>query len=90
VISFVTQNLSLITGLFSYAFQEHGLQVVRLDMSSEKRENDGPNYKHVNITEIESHSTPDTEFRCSGGRATAHLKAIAHVSPNLLCTGMLI
>jgi hypothetical protein len=36
-----------------------------------------------------SNSTQDTEFRlpptlCSGGKATAHLKAIAHVPPNKL------
>jgi hypothetical protein len=40
----------------------------------------------TSVTALETLSslTPPT-YRCYGGKVTAHLKAIAHVSQNLLC-----
>jgi hypothetical protein len=57
-------------------------------MSPEMCENDRPHYKRAIVIEMEL-SARDTEHGsppeiCSGSKATAHLKAIAHVSPNLV------
>jgi hypothetical protein len=72
---------------------------VLFTLNRNNRENYRPNYKWANVIEMElntrcclSNSTQDTELRlpptlCSGGNATAHLKAIAHVPPNKLYRG---
>jgi hypothetical protein len=39
----------------------------------------------TSVTTLETLSSAYPRRRCSGGKVNAHLKAIAHVLPNLLC-----